>query len=139
VVQGGGGWERVRRCGNGRCDVQLARTIDAECPRPGYAEAAIEDPHWASSHAASEDVAGLQLGAGIILCGHTAWSADFSGRILHESSGALVKVQVVYEADLEDAIRELDLQEFGDEVEQKALRKLLPRLALGQDVDCAWV
>jgi hypothetical protein len=39
----------------------------------------------------------------------------FSGRILHESSGALEQVEVIYEADLEDAIRELYLQEFGDE------------------------
>jgi hypothetical protein len=37
----------------------------------------------------------------------------FSGRILHDSSGPLEKVEVVYEADLEHAIRELDLQEFG--------------------------
>jgi hypothetical protein len=39
----------------------------------------------------------------------------FSGRILRNSSGALEQVEVIYEADLEDAIRELDLQEFGDE------------------------
>jgi hypothetical protein len=122
-----GGWEHVRRCGNGRCDLQLVGTIDAECPRPGYAEAAIEDPYWASSHAASEGVAGLQLGGGIILSGHAAWSADFLGAYFHDSSGALKKVEVVYEADLEDAILELDLQEFGDEVEQKALRTLLLR------------
>jgi hypothetical protein len=49
----------------------------------------------------------------------------FSGRILHDSSGAFEQVEVIYEADLEDAIRELDLQEFGDEEAQKALRTLL--------------
>jgi hypothetical protein len=36
-------------------------------------------------------------------------------------------VEGIYEADLEDAIRELDLQEFGDEEAQKALRTLLLR------------
>jgi hypothetical protein len=36
-------------------------------------------------------------------------------------------VEVIYEADLEDAIRELDLQESGDEEAQKALRTLLLR------------
>jgi hypothetical protein len=51
----------------------------------------------------------------------------FSGRILHDSSGALEQVEVIYEADLEDAIRELALQEFGDEEAQKALRTLLLR------------
>jgi Reverse transcriptase (RNA-dependent DNA polymerase) len=51
----------------------------------------------------------------------------FSGRILHDGSGALEQVEVIYEADLEDAIRELDLQEFGDEEAQKALRTLLLR------------
>jgi hypothetical protein len=34
-------------------------------------------------------------------------------------------VKVIYEADLEDAIRGLDLKEFGDEVAQNALRTLL--------------
>jgi hypothetical protein len=33
----------------------------------------------------------------------------FSGRILHDSSGALELVEIIYEEDLEDAIRELDL------------------------------
>jgi hypothetical protein len=51
----------------------------------------------------------------------------FAGRILHDGSGALEKVEVIYEADLEDAIRELDLQEFGDEEAQKALRTLFLR------------
>jgi hypothetical protein len=50
-----------------------------------------------------------------------------SERIFRDSSGALEKVEVVYEVDLEDAIRELALQEFGDEVEQKALRRVLLR------------
>jgi hypothetical protein len=50
-----------------------------------------------------------------------------SGRILHDSSGALEQVEVIYEADLGNAIRELDLQEFGDEEAQKALRTLLLR------------
>jgi hypothetical protein len=36
-------------------------------------------------------------------------------------------VEVIYEEDLEDAILEFDLQEFGDEEEQKALRTLLLR------------
>jgi hypothetical protein len=36
-------------------------------------------------------------------------------------------VEVIYEADLEDAIRELDLQEFSDEEAQNALRTLLLR------------
>jgi hypothetical protein len=89
--------------------------------------AAIEDPHWASSHAASEDVAGHQLGGRTILCGHAACPRILSERILRDSSGALEKVEVVYEVDLEDAIRELALQEFGDEVEQKALRRVLLR------------
>jgi hypothetical protein len=51
----------------------------------------------------------------------------FSGRILHDCSGALEQVEVIYEADLEDSIRELDLQEFGDEEAQEALRTLLLR------------
>jgi hypothetical protein len=51
----------------------------------------------------------------------------FSGRILHDSSGALEQVEVIYETDLEDAIRELDLQEFGDEKAQKAFRTLFLR------------
>jgi hypothetical protein len=51
----------------------------------------------------------------------------FSGRILHDSCGALEQVEVIYEEDLKDAICELDLQEFGDEEEQKALRTLLLR------------
>jgi hypothetical protein len=51
----------------------------------------------------------------------------FSGRIMHDSSGALEQVEVIYEADLEDEIRELYLQEFGDEEVQKALRTLLQR------------
>jgi hypothetical protein len=51
----------------------------------------------------------------------------FSGRILHDSSGELEQVEVIYEADMEDAIRELDLQEFGDKEAQKALRTLLLR------------
>jgi hypothetical protein len=66
--------------------------------------------------------------------GMRSFSADtprgpriFSGRILHDNSGALEQVEVIYEADLEDAIRELDLQEFGDEEAQKALRTLLLR------------
>jgi hypothetical protein len=67
--------------------------------------------------------------------GEESFSADtlcgprvFSGRILHDSSGALEQVEFIYEADLEDAIRELNLQEFGDEEAQKALRTLLLRL-----------
>jgi hypothetical protein len=52
---------------------------------------------------------------------------SFSGRILHDRSGALEQVEDIYEADLEDAIRKLDLQEFGDEEAQKALRLLLLR------------
>jgi hypothetical protein len=51
----------------------------------------------------------------------------FSGCILHDCSGALEQVEDIYEADLEDAIGELDLQEFGDEEAQKALRTLLLR------------
>jgi hypothetical protein len=50
---------------------------------------------------------------------------NFSGHVLHDSSGALEQVEFIYEANLEDAIRELDLQEFGDEEAQKALRTLL--------------
>jgi hypothetical protein len=49
----------------------------------------------------------------------------FSGRTLHDSSGTLEQVEVIYEADLEDAIRELNLQEIGDDEAQKALRTLL--------------
>jgi hypothetical protein len=66
--------------------------------------------------------------------GVNSFSADtprgpriFSGRSLHDSSGALKQVEVIYEADLEDAILELDLQEFGDEEAQRALRTLLLR------------
>jgi hypothetical protein len=51
----------------------------------------------------------------------------FSERILHDSSGALEQVEVIYEEDIKDAICDLDLQEFGDEEAQKALRTLLPR------------
>jgi hypothetical protein len=39
----------------------------------------------------------------------------------------LEQVEVIYEADLEDAIRALDLQKFGGEEAQKALRTLLLR------------
>jgi hypothetical protein len=68
-------------------------------------------------------------------------SRIFSGRILHDSSGALEQVEVIYGADLEDAIRELDLQEFGDEKAQMAPCTLLLRyrdLFSAQDIDCAW-
>jgi hypothetical protein len=41
--------------------------------------------------------------------------------------GALEQVEVIDEADLEDAIRELALHEFGDEEAQKALRTFLLR------------
>jgi Reverse transcriptase (RNA-dependent DNA polymerase) len=50
----------------------------------------------------------------------------FSGRVLHDRSGALKQEEAIFEADLEDSVRELDLQEFGDEEAQKALRTLLP-------------
>jgi hypothetical protein len=49
----------------------------------------------------------------------------FSGSILHDSSGTLEKVEAIYEADLEDAILKLYLQEFGDEKAQKALHTLM--------------
>jgi hypothetical protein len=39
----------------------------------------------------------------------------FSGRIFHDSIAALEQVEDIYEADLEDAIRALGLQEFGHE------------------------
>jgi hypothetical protein len=39
----------------------------------------------------------------------------------------LEQVEDIYEADLEVAIRELELQDFGDEEAQKALRTLLLR------------
>jgi hypothetical protein len=51
----------------------------------------------------------------------------FSGRILHESSGALEQVEIIYEVNLENAICELNLQEFGDEEAQKSFRTLLLR------------
>jgi hypothetical protein len=103
------------------------RSVDAKYPRPGYANAAFGDPDWTSSHVASENVAGLQLWGGVISVDTPRGPRIFSGRILHDSSGALEQVEVIYEADLEDAIRELDLQEFGDEEAQKALRTLLLR------------
>jgi hypothetical protein len=47
-------------------------------------------------------------------------------------------VEVTYEADLEDAILELYLQDFGDEEAQKALRTLLLRYRDLFSIDCAW-
>jgi hypothetical protein len=49
---------------------------------------------------------------------------------LHDRGGhsaVLEKVEAIYEADLEDTIREMDLQEFGGEKEEKTLRKSLLR------------
>jgi hypothetical protein len=91
----------------------------------------------------------LRLKMSLDFCsGVGSFSADmprgpriFSGRILHDSNGALEQVEVIYEAELEDAISELDLQEFGDEEAQRALRTMiatLPGLVLSQDIDCAW-
>jgi hypothetical protein len=51
----------------------------------------------------------------------------FSGRSLHDSSGELEQVEIICEEDLEGAIRELDLQGFGDDEVENALRTLFLR------------
>jgi hypothetical protein len=78
--------------------------------------------------------------AGSFFAVTTRCPRSFLWCILHDSSGALEQVEVIYKADLDDAIRELKLQEFGDEETQKALRTLLLRYRdlFSHDVDCAW-
>jgi hypothetical protein len=63
-------------------------------------------------------------------CGVVSFSVDtprgsriLSERILHDSSVALKQVEVIYEADLEDAIRELYLQSLAT----RRRRRLFPR------------
>jgi hypothetical protein len=102
-------------------------SVDAEYPRPGYANTAFRDPDWTSFHVALKMSLDFSFGVGSFSADTPRGPRIFSGRLLHNSSGALEQVEVIYEADLEDAIRELDLQEFGDEEAQKALRSLLLR------------
>jgi hypothetical protein len=64
----------------------------------------------------------------------------FSGRIFHDSSGALEQVEIVYEADLKYAIRKLvaGFWRRGGTEDSSHANARLPGLVLSQDIDCAW-